>query len=411
MSESNATADSSQPDAYATDHLIVADYRLGRRVGADAFGDIYVGTRDGASAVVTVLHDRIVIDRIAARRFAQETSRVSDLTSWGVIPTLDFAFESRPRWIASASASGQLLRQRVDASGPLQPAAVRRLASRLARALQALHARDVTQRDLSPDSVLLGAESAALWHSGWAGLLDGSEYAGTSHIEHVEWLAPEQVSGDATGPQSDVHAWAVTLLYSATGYNPFAAEKASMSVSRLMRETPLIPPVFDPVLASLVAGALAKDPSLRPTAQDLVTFLDPGAPLLEPSATGATADVVDALVEAEVGMEEGLPAAVDLAKHSQGGSLADLTKGDGTATPDPERDEGDRKVVEESGTHPSLDDDEDGDHYGDEDRDEDDDLLVPGGRRIGPVPLIGMGVLVVAAGSMVGVVVGRAFGG
>lgn len=413
MSESNVTTDSSDPDAYATDDLVVADYRLGRRVGADAFGDVYVGTREGASAVVTVLHDRILIDRIAAGRFAEETSRVSDLTLWGVIPTLDFSFESRPRWIASASVSGQLLRQRVDASGPMQPAAVRLLASRLARALQALHARDVTQRDLSPDSVLLGAESAALWHSGWAGLLDGSEYAGTSHIEHVEWLAPEQVTGDATGPEADVHAWAVILLYAATGYNPFAAEKASMSVSRLMRETPLIPPVFDPVLASLVAGALSKDPSVRPTARDLVTFLDPGAPLLEPSRAAAIDDVAGARVEAraEVEMEDGPQSAVDLDEHPQSGPSADPTKGVGTPTLDPGGVQGDRIDGEDHGTSPGLDDEEDGDRPGEEEKDEDDELLSPDGRRIGLAPLVGLGVLVVAAGSVIGVVIGRVLGG
>lgn len=413
MSESNVTTDSSEPDAYATDDLVVADYRLGRRVGADAFGDVYVGTREGSSAVVTVLHDRIVIDRIAADRFAEETSLVSDLASWGVIPTLDFSFESRPRWIVSASASGQLLRQRVDVSGPMQPAAVRLLASRLARALQALHARDVTQRDLSPDSVLLGAESAALWHSGWAGLLDGSEYAGTSHTEHVEWLAPEKFTGEATGPESDVHAWAVTLLYAATGYNPFAAEKASMSVSRLMRETPLIPPVFDPVLASLVAGALSKDPSVRPTARDLVTFLDPGAPLLEPSPAAANGDVVGARVEAraEVEMEDGLQSAVDLETHPQSGPSADPTEGVGTAPLDPGAGERDRIAIEDSGTNSGLYDDEDADHPGEEDGDENDELWLSSGRRIGLVPLVGLGVLVVAAGSVVGAVIGRVLGG
>lgn len=402
MSESNAPSGPAGPGAAEPDDLLVADYRLGRRVGTDVYGDIYVGNQSGSSAVVTLLHERIVIDVIAARRFAEETALVSDLVTWGVIPTLDFDFQTRPRWIASASASGQLLRQRVDASGPLQPAAVRLLASQLARALQALHARGVTQRDLSPDSVLLGAESAALWHSGWAGLLDGSDYAGTSHTEHVEWLAPEQFTGDPTGPASDIHAWAVTLLFAATGYNPFAAEKASASVSRLMRETPMIPAVFDPVLASLVAGGLAKDPAARPTARDLVTFLNPGAPLLEPSTPIAMGDVAvqDDDSEPEVSTVGGSGAAVDLDERPEQSPMVNLTKST-AILPHERREEGVEFEVE--GADPAS--------WDDEDVDDNVEPSVAGGRRIGFAPLVGLGLLVVVVGSAVGVVIGRVLGG
>lgn len=409
MSESSTPSGPGGTEGVASDALTVGDYRLGRRVGADVFGDIYVGTRDGASAVVTVLHDRIVIDRVAARRFAAETAVVSDLAPWGVIPTLDFDFETTPRWIASASASGQLLRQRVEASGPLQPDAVRLLASRLARALQALHSRGVTQRDLSPDSVLLGPEGAALWHSGWAGLLDGSEYAGTSHTEHVEWLAPEQFTGDATGPPSDIHAWAVTLLYAATGFNPFASEKASLSVSRLMRETPLIPAVFDPVLASLLAGGLMKDPASRPTARDLVSFLDPGAPLLEPSpsapAMGAgtqfvEADPVDSIAGAAMPPPVNVGASGDVEHDRDGLTRADRADGE------------DDNDNEEGASYDEFDEYEEAQGGDGVDSDsEHDDSSNLAGRRIGLAPLIGLGALVVAAGSVVGIVIGRALGG
>lgn len=413
MSESNAPPVTGESSAAVTDDLVVADYRLGRRVGTDIYGDIYVGTRDGAHAVVTLLHDRIVIDVLAARRFASEMDLVADLTPWGVIPTLDFDFETQPRWIASSSASGQLLRQRLAASGPMQPAAVRLLASQLARALQALHARGVTQRDLSPDSVLLGASSAALWHSGWAGLLDGSEYAGTLHTEHVEWLAPEQFTGDPTGPASDIHAWAVTVLYAATGHNPFEAEKASTSVSRLMRDTPIIPAVFDPVLASLIAGALAKNPQARPTARDLVTFLDPGAPLLEPSAPMAMDDVPAHGVEtqAEAGSEVAPPETVDLQKHPRETASVDLTPAVVARA--------DEDVEDVVALEAQSDGDGDGHEFDDDiaasldhaDEDEWEIDAPPTGRRIGLAPLVGLGVIVVAVGSVVGLVVGRLLGG
>lgn len=374
---------------------VVAAYRLGRRVGSDVYGDIFVGSHDGGRDVVTLLHDRLVIDVLAARRFATEVAVVADLTAWGIIPTLAFDFETQPRWIATASASGQLLRQRVEASGPLQPAAVRLLASQLARALQALHARGVIQRDLSPDSVLLGSERASLWHSGWAGLLDGSEYAGTSHTEHVEWMAPEQFTGDPSGPASDVHAWAVTVLYAATGHNPFEADKAAVSVSRLMRDTPLIPAGFDPVLASLIAGALSKDPRARPTARDLLTFLDPGTPPLEPMPAAPTP-------------AEQMPPAT-MSEEPVPDERSDLSD---TARPLDRADDG--AEVDDDELHADVPDADSIDVRADEEPTwpgEDDAQSQDGGRRVGLAPLVGLAVVVVAAGAALGVFIGRALGG
>ena len=390
MSEPNLPEGTGDAAVAAPGDGVVAAYTLGRRVGSDVYGDIFVGSHDGGRDVVTLLHDRIVIDVLAARRFASEVAVVADLTAWGIIPTVAFDFETSPRWIASASASGQLLRQRVEASGPLQPAAVRLLASQLARALQALHARGVIQRDLSPDSVLLGSERASLWHSGWAGLLDGSEYAGTSHTEHVEWMAPEQFTGEPSGPASDVHAWAVTVLYAATGHNPFEADKAAVSVSRLMRDTPLIPPGFDPVLASLIAGALSKDPRARPTARDLLVYLDPGTPPLDP--------LVPSPVPAEPLPDA--PADVpDTAKTRDRDDVDDEgdddeVHADAAVADSPVADSVDVRADEEP-TWP----DEDGAQAQDS------------GRRVGLAPLVGLAVVVVAAGAAVGIFIGRALGG
>ncbi len=380
-------------------------YALDRHVGSDAYGEIYVGLRDDDRRVVTLLSDRIVIDSVAARRFGAEVKRISTLHDAGILSTIDFDLEAEPRWIASEFVAGQFLRQRIQASGTLSPAATRSLAEQVARALQGLHALGVVQRDLSPDSVLLTRDGARLWHSGWAGLVDGSEYAGTVHTEHVEWLAPEQVLGDASTPASDVHAWAVTVLYAATGHNPFEAPKASEAVSRLIRDTPLIPALFDPVLASLIAGALSKDPASRPTSRDLLLYLSPGTPLVEDtyeSRTSNASTAADPSVEAAAAAGEAASPAptVSLLKTS-GVEPGELTVLDDRTT---DSDEG--IAVDEWN---ELDtDDLDG-----VDAEEDFDPLQsdPAEGRVGYVTVGLLAVIVVTVGSVVGLLVGRVLGG
>ena len=378
-------------------------YELDRHVGSDAYGEIYVGLRDEDRSVVTLLSDRIVIDSVAARRFAAEVQRISTLTDAGILPTIDFDLEVDPRWIASEFVTGQFLRQRVQAGGALSPQATRTLADQLARALQGLHALGVVQRDLSSDSVLLTRDGARLWHSGWAGLVDGSEYAGTVHAEHVEWLAPEQVLGEASTPASDVHAWAVTVLYAATCHNPFEAPKASESVSRLIRDTPLIPALFDPVLASLIAGALSKDPAARPTSRDLLLYLAPGTPLVEHTYESRESGAAGAVPSVEA-------AAVDEAEAAPAPTLSLLKASSVQPIESPVLVDSETESAEGIGVDEAYGiDADDIDEFDFEGETYPEESNVAEG-RVGLLTVGLLGVVVIAVGSGVGLLIGRVLG-
>ena len=368
----------------APEPVVVGGYELARQVSVDTYGDTYVGHRNDDRDVVTLLSHHVVIDVVAARRFADEVTRIQDLMPMGVLPVTGFDFDTHPRWIATEFVTGQLLSQRIESAGPLSQNATRLLANQLARSLQALHARGIVQRDLSPNAVLLTQDGSRIWRTGWAGLVDGSEYAGTVHTEHVEWLAPEQVLGEASSPASDIHAWAVTVLFAATGHNPFAAQRAAESVTRLIRETPIIPPLFDPVLASLIAGALDKQPGARPTARDLLQFLDPGTPLLDENygaAIGTTASEVALTAEpqvdhmAEIDEASTLDESIDDEPHDLGQT--------------PSSEELDTVLDEDVSYFPAEETE----------------------GRVGYLTVTLLGVIVIAVGSVVGLLIGRVLGG
>lgn len=393
-------------DSQQGDRESAGGYALDRHVGSDAYGEIYVGVRDDDRRVVTLLSDRIVIDTVAARRFGDEVARISTLHDVGILSTVDFDLEVNPRWIASEFVTGQFLRQRIETGGALSPTATRALADQLARALQGLHALGVVQRDLSPDSILLTRDGARIWHSGWAGLVDGSEYAGTVHTEHVEWLAPEQVLGEASTPASDVHAWAITVLYAATCHNPFEAPNASESVSRLIRDTPLIPALFDPVLASLIAGALSKDPASRPTARDLLLYLSPDAAVVAdayvvPTSSDSFEPANSVEAEAVVGDVASRAPAVNLLKSSKVETAASTALGGGEMDADKDIEIEDWDAVDLDRLD-ELDDEE-------EENDLEDEAVIDG--RIGFVTVGFLGIIVVTIGSVVGLLFGRVLGG
>src|SRR5690606_41758448 len=74
------------------------------------------------------------------------------------------------------------------------------------------------------------------------------------------------------GPATDLFAWAGTLLFAATGRDPFAGGPLPAVMYRIMHETPDLSALPGP-LAEVAAACLAKDPKARPASEDVLLWL------------------------------------------------------------------------------------------------------------------------------------------
>jgi serine/threonine-protein kinase len=140
----------------------------------------------------------------------------------------------------------------------------------------------VVHRDVSPPNVLVsfagevkltdfGAAEAA-WRRGESGVLRGK----------LAYLAPEQASGGAAQPASDLFAAGAVLHELLTGRPLFAAPSAPLLLEQIRAAAPEPPsrrnPAVPPGLDRLVLAALARDPRDRPaSAEELARALAPWA--------------------------------------------------------------------------------------------------------------------------------------
>jgi serine/threonine protein kinase len=173
---------------------------------------------------------------------------------------------------------GQSLVDRI-AEGKLATAEAVRIALECARALAAAHAVGVVHRDIKPANILLDANGNAtvtdfgisLVTSRPARELHGST-AGTPH-----YMSPEQSLGDQVDGRADVYSLGVVLYEMLTGTRPFSGRNATEVIAKHISAP--IPKLSDrepdmPVaLVRLVDRMLAKEPSGRPTAVELVKEL------------------------------------------------------------------------------------------------------------------------------------------
>jgi WD40 repeat protein len=261
----------------------------------------------------------------AVKRFLAEAEALAAIDHPNVVGVFDQGeYQGLPYFVMEFCPGGSLQQRVKDRPLPAKEAAV--LVERLARGVQAAHARNVLHRDLKPDNVLFAADGTPkVTDFGLAKRFDDSGDGGLTATGAVmgtpSYMAPEQAKGDSkrVGPAADVYALGAVLYRLVTGRPPFAG--SSQDVLRQVIETePAAPTQFagglPRDLSTIALKCLQKDPARRyasaaELADDLRRFLD-GRPIVarpvgsaeraakwvrrNPAVTGSAVAVVAALI-------------------------------------------------------------------------------------------------------------------
>ncbi|MEV6872481.1 serine/threonine-protein kinase [Amycolatopsis sp. NPDC051128] len=269
----------------------IGRYRLLAAVGEGGMGRVLLGVApDGRLAAVKQVHRRFAHDPGFRERFRREVD-VSRLVSGAYTAAVMDADPHAPTpWLASVFVAGPSLQEAVDATGPLPPAAVRRLAAGLASALTGVHRAGLVHRDLKPGNVLLADDGPRVIDFGIARAAEGgTDLTHTGAIlGSPAFMSPEQADGRPLTPASDVFSLGALLVLAATGRSPFAGVSAPQSLYNVVHTHPDLR-ALPPDLRALAEACLAKDPARRPTPARLLELLGPLPPVPRPWPPGVHA--------------------------------------------------------------------------------------------------------------------------
>ena len=259
-------------------------YRLDALIGSGGFATVFRARdlrleRDVAVKVLLANH---ATDPVTAARFDREARVLAAVGHPNVVAVHDVhpgdPETGEEPFLVMELCDGGSLADRLAASvnGAIQPDELVPILVDVAAGLAALHAIGIVHRDLKPSNILLSDGRARIADLGIATGGPSELTAVGTTIGTLVYLAPEQLAGEPASPASDVHALGVVAFLGLTGTPPRPGGSVTEVVAASILPVPLVSAV-QPGLGSAfdaaIAGALAADPSRRPSAADLGTML------------------------------------------------------------------------------------------------------------------------------------------
>jgi serine/threonine-protein kinase len=262
-------------------------YRIVRKIGEGASGLVYEAehTELGRRVALKVLAPGHSSAVDAIERFRAEARAVAKLSHPNLVPLYDFGKSLDGRvFLAMELLVGETLDRHVKRAGGMDYREAVKIGIEACQALEAAHAAGLVHRDLKPANLFLTKDGGLkLLDFGVAMALADvateqkeKRQKGFAIFGTPEYMAPEQVAGEAVDGRCDLYALGCVLYELMTGSAVFEGTSSVVVMGKQLREEPEslrsrapkrgIPGELD----ALVLRALQKDPGARfATAADM----------------------------------------------------------------------------------------------------------------------------------------------
>lgn len=223
---------------------------------------------------IKTLPPHLAADAGVRERFLREARTAAALSHPNIVPIYSAAERDAVVYFTMGFVDGESVAERLHRDGPLEVPVALAIACQLAMALEAAHVAGVVHRDIKAENVLLdGAGRALVTDFGIARVSEAQPLTATGTVlGTVQYMSPEQVTGEPLDGRSDLYALGVLLFHMLTGRFPFERPSPSAVLvahvnsapPRLHEFLPDAPDALDALVNDLLEKRLdARVPSAR----------------------------------------------------------------------------------------------------------------------------------------------------
>jgi serine/threonine-protein kinase len=247
-------------------------YKLTEPIGRGGMAMVFLGKdlmleRDIA---VKLLRSQYAKDPAFRERFRQEAKAAANLSHPNLVTIYDFGFDQQRLYIVMEYVPGKDLNSIIHEKGRLSIEAGLDLGIKACKGIGYAHRAGLVHCDVKPHNFLVTADhQLKVTDFGIARALASINPDEQSDVVwgSPQYFSPEQASGEAPSPSSDVYSLGVVLYLMFTGQLPFIGTNSS-ELARLHRTATPIPPrelnPFLPLaLEEVILKVLSKERSAR----------------------------------------------------------------------------------------------------------------------------------------------------
>ncbi|WP_394280074.1 protein kinase [Microbacterium sp.] len=275
-------------------------YELDSRIAIGGMGEVWEATDHviGRTVAIKILKDEYMGDPGFLERFRAEARHAALVNHEGIASVFDYGEENGSAFLVMELVPGEALSTILEREGQLSTEKTLDIVAQTASALQAAHAAGLVHRDIKPGNLLITPDGRVkITDFGIARIADQVPLTATGQVMGtVQYLSPEQASGHAASPATDIYSLGIVAYELLAGRRPFTGEsQVAIAMAQINDTPPPLPEAISEPVQRFVMSMIAKKPEDRPASTSAVAR---AATALRRGDVAGAAAIVPAIADA-----------------------------------------------------------------------------------------------------------------